>query len=43
MLKPRDKVTVEVNNIGKEYSNFLWEAQAEIRGRILFSADHLQM
>jgi hypothetical protein len=27
-----DVVTVEVNNIGKEYANFLWEAQAELRG-----------
>ena len=32
MLKPGDKVTIEVNNIGKEYANFLWEAQAESRG-----------
>ncbi len=31
-LRPTDKVTVEVNNISKEYANFLWEAQAEIRG-----------
>jgi hypothetical protein len=27
-----DTVTVEVNNIGKEYFNFLMEAQAELRG-----------
>lgn len=27
-----DTVTVEVNSIGKEYANFLWEAQAEMRG-----------
>lgn len=31
-LNPGDKVTVEVNSIGKQYANFLWEAQAEIRG-----------
>lgn len=31
-LNPGDTVTVEVNSIGKEYYNFLLEAQAEIRG-----------
>lgn len=31
-LTPGDKVTVEVNSIGRDYANFLWEAQAEIRG-----------
>ena len=31
-LTPGDTVTVEVNNIGKEYFNFLFEAQAELRG-----------
>ncbi len=31
-LNKGDKVTVEVNSIGKEYANFLWEAQAELRG-----------
>jgi len=31
-LFPGDTVTVEVNSIGKEYYNFLVEAQAEIRG-----------
>jgi len=31
-LRPGDKVTVEVNNITREYANFIWEAQAEIRG-----------
>jgi len=27
-----DTITVEVNSISKEYANFLWEAQAELRG-----------
>lgn len=31
-LNKGDTVTVEVNSIGKEYANFLWEAQAELRG-----------
>ena len=31
-LTPGDTVTVEVNSIGKEYFNFLFEAQAELRG-----------
>ena len=31
-LTPGDTVTVEVNSIGKEYFNFLSEAQAELRG-----------
>jgi len=31
-LSEGDKITVEVNNIGKEFANFVWEAQAEIRG-----------
>jgi len=31
-LRTGDKVTVEVNSIGKEYANFLWEAQAELFG-----------
>jgi len=31
-LSKGDTVTVEVNNIGKEYANFLWDAQAELRG-----------
>jgi hypothetical protein len=31
-LNKGDTVTVEVNSIGKEYANFLWEAQAEMRG-----------
>ena len=31
-LMKGDTVTVEVNNIGKEYYNFLVEAQAELRG-----------
>lgn len=31
-LNKGDTVTVEVNSIGKEYANFLWEAQSELRG-----------
>lgn len=31
-LTPGDTVTVEVNSIGKEYFNFLSDAQAELRG-----------
>lgn len=31
-LHAGDTVTIEVNSIGKGYANFLWEAQAEIRG-----------
>lgn len=31
-LTKGDTVTVEVNNISKEYANFIWEAQAELRG-----------
>lgn len=27
-----DTVIVELNNIGEEYANFVWEAQSEIRG-----------
>jgi hypothetical protein len=27
-----DTVLLEMNNIGEDYANFLWEAQAEIRG-----------
>ena len=32
MLVPGDTVTVELNNMGKEYFGFLQEAQAELRG-----------
>jgi len=31
-LNAGDTVTVEVNSIGKGYANFIWEAQAELRG-----------
>ncbi len=31
-LRVGDKITVEVNSISKEYANFLWEAQSEVRG-----------
>lgn len=31
-LSKGDTVTVEVNSIGKDYANFLFEAQAELRG-----------
>lgn len=31
-LRPGDTVTVEVNSIGKEYYNFVIEAQTELRG-----------
>jgi hypothetical protein len=31
-LVPGDKVTVEVNSIGKDYADFIWEAQSELRG-----------
>ena len=31
-LRQGDTITVEVNNIGKEYFNFITDAQAEIRG-----------
>ena len=31
-LNTGDTVSVEVNSIGKGYANFLWEAQAELRG-----------
>ena len=31
-LRPGDMVTVEVDNISKEYATFLMEAQAELRG-----------
>lgn len=31
-LMPGDIVTAEVNGIGKEYAEFLWDAQSELRG-----------
>jgi len=31
-LRPGDEVTVEVNSIGKDYYNFVIDAQAELRG-----------
>jgi hypothetical protein len=31
-LNPGDKVTVEMNSIGKDYANFLMQAQSELRG-----------
>lgn len=31
-LRPGDVVTVEVNNIGEDYINFIWEVQSEVRG-----------
>jgi len=31
-LEPGDVVTVEVDNIGKEYCTFIWNTQSEIRG-----------
>jgi len=31
-LVPGDTITVEMNSIGKEYANFLWAAQSELRG-----------
>lgn len=31
-LRPGDEVTVEVNSIGKDYYNFVLDAQAELRG-----------
>jgi hypothetical protein len=32
VLKAGDTVTVEMNSIGMEYANFIWEAQSEVRG-----------
>ena len=32
ILKEGDTVTVEMNSIGAEYANFIWEAQSEVRG-----------
>ena len=32
VLEPGDIVTVEMNSIGEEYANFLWDAQSEISG-----------
>jgi len=31
-LRPGDIVTLEVNSIGSEYINFIWEVQSEVRG-----------
>lgn len=31
-LNPGDKITVELNSIGKEYAIFLWDAQSELFG-----------
>jgi hypothetical protein len=31
-LKPGDKITVEMNSIGKDYAEFLWAAQTELFG-----------
>jgi hypothetical protein len=32
VLNVGDTVTVEINNIGIDYANFIWEAQSEVRG-----------
>ena len=32
ILKAGDTVTVEMNSIGADYANFIWEAQSEVRG-----------
>lgn len=38
VLNPGDTVMLEINSIGEDYANFIWDAQAEIRGSIpLFS------
>jgi hypothetical protein len=31
-LNTGDEITIELNNIGKEYANFLWDAQSELFG-----------
>jgi hypothetical protein len=31
-LSPGDKISVEMNSIGKDYANFLWAAQSELYG-----------
>jgi hypothetical protein len=31
-LSPGDKITVEVNSIGRDYANFIWAAQSELFG-----------
>ena len=32
ILKAGDTITVEMNSIGADYANFIWEAQSEVRG-----------
>jgi hypothetical protein len=32
ILKAGDTISVEMNSIGADYSNFIWEAQSEVRG-----------
>lgn len=32
ILKLGDIITVEMNSIGSDYANFIWEAQSEVRG-----------
>ncbi len=32
VLKAGDTITVEMNSIGADYANFIWEAQSEVRG-----------
>ena len=32
VLNQGDTVTVEMNSIGEAYTNFIWEAQSEVRG-----------
>jgi hypothetical protein len=32
LLSAGDTVTVEMNSIGSDYANFIWDAQAEVRG-----------
>ena len=31
-LSEGDTITAEVNNIGKDYANFIWDAQSELFG-----------